>query len=118
MSLHPFVQQGMARTVADARRAGMTVVITSRFRSVAKQAALRRKWETGKSRFPAARPGLSMHNYGFAFDAVVTQGGTQADLGKIAKRHGLIWAGKKDKVHFDPFGFKLWNRILKIVGLL
>ncbi len=118
MSLHPFVDRALTRTVADARRVGMLVTVTSKFRSVEKQARLRRRWEQGLSKFPAARPGLSMHNYGFAFDAVVTRGGTQADLGRIAARHGIIWAGKKDAVHFDPFGFSLWNRILKAVGLL
>lgn len=118
MALHPFVKVAMTRTVADARREGMRVTITSQFRSVEKQALLRRRFEQGLSKFPAARPGLSMHNYGFAFDAVVTAGGTQKDLGRIAARHQLIWAGPADSVHFDPFGFKLWNQILRFVGLL
>jgi len=118
MALHPLIKRAMDRTVADARRLGMSVTVTSKFRSLAKQKQLRDRFERGESRFPAARPGLSMHNYGFAFDAVVTRNGTQADLGRLARRHGLTWAGPKDSVHFDPFGFPLWNRILKSVGLL
>lgn len=118
MSLHPFVQRAMVRTQADARRARMSVTITSQFRSIQKQAQLRRRFEQGLSRFPAARPGFSMHNYGFAFDAVVTRNGTQKDLGRIAARHQLVWAGPSDSVHFDPFGFPLWNRILRQAGLI
>ena len=108
----------MTRTLADARRERIQVRVTSRFRSIAEQRRLRERFESGVSRFPAARPGLSMHNYGFAFDAVVTRNGTQQDLARIAQRHGLIWAGQSDAVHFDAFGFALWNRILKSVGAI
>jgi len=101
-----------------ARRERLSVTITSKFRSIKKQKQLWDKFQRGESRFPAARPGFSMHNYGFAFDAVVTRGGTQRDLGEIASRHGLIWAGPKDRVHFDAFGFTLWNQILRRAGLL
>lgn len=118
MALHPFIQTAMTRTLTDARRARISVTVTSTFRSFEKQRRLRERFERGLSRFPAARPGFSMHNYGFAFDAVVTRNGTQADLGRLAARHGLIWAGKKDAVHFDAFGFPLWNRILRQAGLL
>lgn len=58
-------------TLAIARFNGINPIITSVFRSWAEQARLRRRWEAGKSQFPANRPGDSAHNYGLAFDAVV-----------------------------------------------
>ena len=51
---------------------GLKPVVTSVFRSYTEQKALRESYERGLSRFPANRPGDSAHNYGLAFDSVVS----------------------------------------------
>lgn len=50
---------------------GVTVTVTSTFRSWAEQERLRRRWEDGLSPWPANRPGDSAHQYGLAWDSVV-----------------------------------------------
>lgn len=45
------------------------VTVTSGYRGWAEQTRLRRRYEEGKSRWPANRPGDSAHNYGLAFDS-------------------------------------------------
>jgi len=69
--LHPDVRNAAQYALQIANFNGVTPIITSAFRSWTEQAALRRKFEAGQSRFPANRPGDSAHNYGLAFDAVV-----------------------------------------------
>jgi len=54
-----------------ARVNGINPRVTSVFRSWTEQAALRRRYEAGRSRFPANRPGDSSHNYGLSWDSVV-----------------------------------------------
>jgi len=58
---------------------GITPTVTSVYRSWAEQQRLRLRWEQGQSAFPANRPGDSAHNYGWAFDAVVSE------------RHQALW---------------------------
>lgn len=103
--------------LSNLRRRGIGATITSGFRSIGKQQELRRRFEQGLSKLPAARPGFSTHNYGFAVD-IVLRGAPQSALGPEAARVGLVWAGKKDPVHVDGFGFATWNRILRDAGLL
>ena len=50
---------------------GINPRVTSVFRSWTEQAALRRRYEAGLSRYPANRPGDSSHNYGLSWDSVV-----------------------------------------------
>lgn len=50
---------------------GLKPVITSTFRGWAEQTRLRQRYEEGRSKWPAARPGNSAHNYGLAFDSWV-----------------------------------------------
>ena len=52
---------------------GIEPVVTSTFRSWTEQAQLRRKYEEGRSNFPANRPGDSAHNYGLAWDSWVPE---------------------------------------------
>jgi len=54
-----------------AHRAGLVPVVTSTFRSWGEQLALRKKWESGLSEFPANEPGDSAHEFGLAFDSWV-----------------------------------------------
>lgn len=50
---------------------GVPVTVTSVRRSRARQAALYRSFLAGESRFPAAPPGRSAHEYGMAWDSWV-----------------------------------------------
>lgn len=103
--------------LAMLRAAGIRPTITSGFRSFSKQQELRRRYEQGYSVLPAARPGLSTHEYGFAVD-IVLAGAPQSVLGDAARAVGLVWAGKSDPVHVDAFGFAAWNDILRQAGLI
>ena len=82
------------------------LVVTSSFRSMAKQAELRRRWETGLSRIPANRPGHSLHNFGLAFDMARLGIDPLADpllnwLGALWESWGGRWGGETDPVHFQ-----------------
>lgn len=115
--LHPEVSRRVDAMLDLLRRAGIRATVTSGFRSLAKQQELRRRAQQGFSRLPAAKPGFSTHNYGFAVD-VVLSGAPQSVLGDAARAVGLVWAGKNDPVHVDAFGFPVWNRILRQAGLV
>lgn len=90
---------------------------TSGFRSISRQRKLYNRFVAGKSAFPAAFPGRSTHNYGFAVDLVPIRG-TVSDLARLARDCRMVHAGSADRVHFDLFGFGIWNQILREVGLL
>lgn len=110
----PEVRAAEERLARLARRAGITFVVTSRFRSIEKQTALFKRWKKGLSKFPVAVPGLSTHNYGVAFDAVSNN---QSRLGALAREAGLIWAGKNDVVHFQFATQADWSQALTDSGV-
>lgn len=82
------------------------LVVTSARRSSAKQAKLRRLWETGVSKIPANRPGTSLHEFGLAFDLARIGVDPFADdllpwLGYWWEFYGGRWGGIRDPVHFQ-----------------
>lgn len=107
--LHPEVRDRVARLLQEARRDGLRVTVTSTFRTRAKQEQLYRAWlARGRSGLPAAPPGYSTHEYGFAVDLVAND---TARLVQLAECEGLHWAGPGDRVHFDPFGPAAWHEL-------
>lgn len=112
--LHSSYQDHFRSFISDfeASRPGFKVLITSGYRSFAKQASLKAENDNN------ARPGHSTHNYGLSIDINVVQGNIviarkdSADavwegLGilQIASKYGLTWGGNsfgnyKDRVHF------------------
>ena len=83
------------------------LVVTSARRSSAKQAELRRKWESGESQIPANRPGTSLHEFGLAFDMARLGIDPLSDpllnwLGSVWESWGGRWGGARDPVHFQP----------------
>lgn len=56
-----------------AERNGVQVTVTSVQRTRAKQQKLYRDYIEGRSRFPAAPPGQSAHEYGLAWDSFVEE---------------------------------------------
>ena len=79
--------------------------ITSTRRSRADQKRLYRRFLRGESAFPALPPGQSRHEHGNALDIVFhpePDGAlTLEQIGALAARFGIHWAGAGDSVHFD-----------------
>jgi LAS superfamily LD-carboxypeptidase LdcB len=76
-----------------------TVRITSVRRSKAQQQQLYRNWLAGRSRFPAAPPGSSKHEYGLAFDMVTEPFSVLTTLGDWWRQLGGEWS-PTDPIHF------------------
>ncbi len=97
--------QEAARALLDlAARAGVQPRITSTLRTRTEQTRLYRRYTQGLSRYPAAPPGRSSHEYGYAFDMVVVGDENQLDLGTVWKSWGGVW-GANDAIHFEYPGF-------------
>lgn len=88
-----------------ATRAHVNPRVTSVLRSYAKQQSLYQAYLDGKSRYPAAPPGTSAHEYGYAFDLIVSGTLNQADLGAVWRSWGGIYGGEEDPIHFQFPGF-------------
>lgn len=95
--LHPQVRAHALWTIAVGELYGLRPVVTSGFRSVAKQRELYERFLAGRSRYPVARPGNSAHNFGLAWDSDVPDE-RMADWTAIRR-----WAGwhvpENDEVH-------------------
>jgi len=98
--------QGPARELLEAAgSARLMPRITSTRRTRAQQERLYRRWQSGLSPFPAAPPGLSAHEYGYAFDMTVSPFEALADVGYTWESWGGVWGSTKDPVHFEYPGF-------------
>lgn len=82
--------------VADAN--GLRPRVTSVYRSIQKQAVLYQRYLRGHHPLPVAPPGRSKHNYGLAFDMVVTH---PEALGRFWEAMGGRWGGSRDPVHYE-----------------
>jgi len=82
--------------VQVARQYQLKPRVTSTFRTLREQERLYEDYRRGVSKYPAAPPGQSQHNYGLAFDM------TAQDLewlGAVWKHWGGYWTSR-DPVHF------------------
>jgi len=87
---------------------GLQGRFSSTLRSNAEQARLYKRAVAGQSRFPAAPPGGSAHEYGLAFDYVVSPYDWQTTVGEWARTNlGLAW-NLNDAVHFEVPGATEW----------
>jgi hypothetical protein len=87
------------------RQAGLNPRVTSTFRSIAAQKALYVDYVQGHSKYPAAAPGHSPHNYGWAFDIAINDDSYLADAGALWESWGGTWGGRfKDPIHFELGG--------------
>lgn len=82
-----------------ALQSGLHPVVTSVYRSKAKQARLYRDYLAGRNRYPVAPPGRSLHEHGLAFDMVVDRGWAP-ELGRLWLGVGGQWFAS-DEVHFQ-----------------
>lgn len=104
-ALIPELQQPARDLYGVAAQAGVNPRITSTVRSRAEQSRLYRRYLSGAAHFPAAPPGFSAHEYGYAFDMVVAGEDNQLDLGTVWQGWGGVWSSK-DTIHFEYPGFK------------
>src|SRR6267143_3492036 len=75
--------------------------VTSTLRSRADQARLYAAFLRGESRYPAAPPGYSRHEYGLAFD-YVAEPLILERLGTLWESVGGTWGGRVgDPIHFE-----------------
>lgn len=136
--LHPSVRSEVSQIInlCDHALSGRAKIrITDGFRSFDEQAKLYAKGRTvpGK-KVTNARPGQSVHNYGFAVDICLIVDGKTAswdtkkdwdndraadwyECVKIFAQHGWDWGGHwktfKDMPHFEKKGFNDWRKLSK-----
>src|SRR5258707_8557718 len=90
-----------ARALVDAAgRAGLNPRVTSTVRTNSEQRRLYNRFLAGQAGYPVAPPGFSAHEYGEAFDMVVTPMEALADVGYTWQTWGGGW-NPQDAVHFE-----------------
>ena len=82
------------------------LVVTSSYRSAAKQSQLYDRYRRGETQIPAAPPGRSLHGYGLAFDLARIGKDPLNDpllnwLGQVWEWLGGRYGGQRDPVHFQ-----------------
>jgi hypothetical protein len=82
-------------------QSGLQGRFTSTYRARAEQERLYRAYISGRHAFPVAPPGSSAHEYGEAFDYLVTPSEYQTDVGLTWVSWGGEWGGAGDVVHFE-----------------
>jgi len=82
-------------------QSGLGGRFTSTLRSRSEQTRLYRAYQSGRHPFPVAAPGFSAHEYGEAFDYLVSPAQYQEDVGYTWQQWGGVWGGRADVVHFE-----------------
>ncbi len=94
--------QPYAHALVDAAGAGgLLPRITSTRRTHSEQTRLYRRYLEGHSPYPAAPPGTSAHEFGEAFDLIVSPYDALADVGAFWQAMGGTWGAQNDPVHFE-----------------
>src|SRR5207245_11255166 len=88
-----------------AANAGLQPKVTSTVRTYGEQKRLYENLLNGRSRYPAAPPGTSAHEFGFGVDPVVNDERYLAELGHLWMAAGGVWH-QSDAVHFEFQGFR------------
>jgi len=101
--LDPQIRDAARALVNAASAAGLQPRVTSTLRSHAEQVRLYRRYLAGAAGFPVAPPGQSAHEYGFAFDMVVSPMEALADVGYTWQTWGGGW-NPGDAIHFELLG--------------
>ena len=100
-TLHPAVSGAAQAFVRYLEAHGVRVTVTSGRRDADQQARLYADYKAGRSKFPAAPPGHSMHALGVAFDLHLDPPVYEA-AGRIWESIGGTWGGHfSDPIHFD-----------------
>lgn len=105
--LIPELQPFATDLLRAAGAAGLLPRITSTRRSTAEQTRLYRRYQQGLQQYPVAPPGTSAHEFGYAFDMVISPLDYLPDVGSYWKEQGGVWGGEfNDPIHFEYPGFK------------
>jgi peptidoglycan L-alanyl-D-glutamate endopeptidase CwlK len=116
--LHPTVQDKCRAHMAACEEAGITLIVTSTYRSPEEQAVLYAQGRTAPGKIVTkAKPGQSMHNHRLAYDVVPLRNGKPVwgtsgedgvlwqKVGALGVEQGLEWAGSwttfKEYAHFQ-----------------
>ncbi len=100
-ALVPELQPFALALVNAAGAAGLLPRVTSTLRSASEQARLYRRYVEGNSPYPAAPPGTSAHEFGEAFDLIVSPYEALGDVGAFWESMGGTWGAQRDPVHFE-----------------
>jgi len=103
--LIPEFREFATALVQAAGSAGLQPRVTSTLRTHSQQKRLYERYLAGGSPYPALPPGRSAHEFGYAFDMVVTPMQALADVGYTWQDWGGVWGGARDPVHFEYPGF-------------
>ena len=95
--------------VLAAGRAGLVPRVTSTIRTNSEQRRLYSRFLAGQAGYPVAPPGQSAHEYGLAFDMVVSPMEALADVGYTWRQWGGGW-NPTDAVHFELPGASEWAK--------
>lgn len=108
------------KLIAECKKEGIDLILTSTYRDFASQAALYAQGRTTPgNKVTNAKPGSSFHQYRVAFDVCPLVNGkpdwttvsTWNRIGKVGKQLGLEWAGDwdgfKEQAHFQLPGLSL-----------
>jgi len=94
--MNPEVMKALQAAAVDYKKqTGKTLTMTEGVRTKEQQAQLR-----GNNKYPTAKPGMSMHQFGYAADVNAEQANEMARLG-ILKKHGLTQPVAGDPVHLE-----------------
>jgi hypothetical protein len=100
-ALKPELQPFAKALVDVAGRAGALPRVTSTLRTFSQQVKLYTRFLGGLQAYPVAFPGTSAHEYGEAFDLVITPMEWLSELGQVWESWGGKWGGARDPVHFE-----------------
>lgn len=115
--LIPELQPWAQRLYDVCQQAGANPTITSTIRSYAEQKKLYDDYITGRSKYPAARPGTSAHEFGWAFDLAMPVVGDEYQAGQVWRGWGGKWGGEEDVVHFEYPGFTVQTAASSAISL-
>lgn len=96
--IQPWLAPYLAYLLEVAQYNGLQPRVTSLYRSSVRQAQLYQRYLEGKSKYPAAPPGRSYHEYGRAMDMTATN---LPALGAFWQKMGGVWGGERDPIHFQ-----------------
>jgi len=100
-NLNPAVKSALLGAAQDYYSAtGKKLTLNSGWRTFQKQTQLYNDYISGRSRFPAARPGTSHHEAGTAVDIAQGIAGDSRAI-DILNKHGLFQTVKNDLPHFE-----------------
>jgi len=108
LTLAASIRPAAASAISFARSQGISIVVTSVRRSRTQQRKLYADYLAGRSKFPAAPPGRSAHEYGLAWDSWVEA--PYVDWW-VAVRRAFGWhVPSNDWVHAEVPG---WERFVR-----